>query len=213
MRLSDSKSYFDSIGSGWDELRQGFFPDSLREQALDVAGVSEGTVAADLGAGTGFITEALLKRGASVVAVDQSSVMLDELRRKFPWPERVDCRMGEAEALPIQDQAVDYAFANMYLHHVERPPVAIKEMVRILRPGGTLVITDLDSHSFEFLKQEHHDRWMGFERDRIRDWFEESGLTGVKVDCAGENCCASSADGRENADVSIFVASGVKPGE
>lgn len=75
--------------------------------------------------------------------------------------------MGEAGSLPIPDETVDYAFANMYLHHVEDPPQAILEMARIIKPGGILVITDLDKHSNEFLRQEHNDRWMGFVRDDI----------------------------------------------
>ena len=117
--------------------------------------------------------------------------------------------MGEAEKLPIPDEAVDYAFANMYIHHVESPPRAIKEMVRILKPGAELVITDMDEHEFKFLKEEHHDRWMGFKREDVRRWFEEAGLKNVIVDCAGESCCAQSSCG-EHASISIFVASGEK---
>jgi ubiquinone/menaquinone biosynthesis C-methylase UbiE len=56
----------------------------------------------------------------------------------------------------------------MLLHHVENPKVAIKEMVRILKPGGMIVITDLDEHKFEFLKTEQHDRWMGFKREDVQ---------------------------------------------
>ena len=55
-------------------------------------------------------------------------------------------------------------------------------MVRILKPGGELVITDMDEHEFKFLKEEHHDRWMGFKREDVRRWFEEAGLKNVIVD-------------------------------
>jgi len=101
-------------------------------------------------------------------------------------------------------------FANMYLHHVENPPVAIKEMARILKLGGMLVVTDLDEHNFEFLKTEQHDRWMGFKREDVNCWFVEAGLKEAMVDCVGENCCAQSSCGGDYASVSIFVASGKK---
>ena len=45
--------------------------------------------------------------------------------------------------MPVDDVSVDYCFANMSQHHVERPPRAIREMVRILKPDGRIVITDL----------------------------------------------------------------------
>jgi ubiquinone/menaquinone biosynthesis C-methylase UbiE len=201
-----SEEYFDSIGAGWDRLREGFFSDRVRERALAVAEVERGREAADLGAGAGFITQGLVERGVRVIAVDRSPAMLDVLRGKFRGTGTVDCRAGEAESVPIVDAAVDYCFANMVLHHVERPLVAIEEMARILKPGGRVVVTDLDAHDFAQLRDEHHDRWMGFERERVRDWFRQAGLTDVRVDSLGETCC----DGK-GATIDIFVASGTKP--
>ena len=145
-----------------------------------------------------------------MIAVDRSEAMLVEMRKKFSRAEGIEYRLGEAEKLSIPDEAVDYVFANMYIHHVESPPKAIKEMVRILKPGGELVITDMDEHEFKFLKEEHHDRWMGFKREDVRRWFEEAGLKNVIVDCVGESCCAQSSCGDESASISIFVASGEK---
>jgi len=203
-----SKRYFDDVAHEWDGMRESFFSEAVRDKAFSIAGVQTGKVAVDIGAGTGFIIEGLIRKGLQVIAVDQSEAMLKEMRRKFSSIEGIDYRLGEAEKLPISDEAVDYAFANMYLHHVESPPKAIKEMMRILKPGGKLVITDLDEHPFEFLRDEHHDRWMGFKREEIKQWFREAGFKNVIVDCVGESCCAQSRCGSEYADISIFVASG-----
>jgi len=206
----NSKKYFDTVAQKWEEMREDFFSDAVKEKAFSVAGVKKGGIAADIGAGTGFITEGLIHKGLQVIAVDQSEVMLAEMRRRFSRVDGINYRLGEAEKLPIPDETVDYAFANMYLHHVESPPRAIREMKRILKPSGKLVITDMDKHTFEFLKAEHHDRWMGFERKDIQHWFEEAGLKNVNVDCADETCCAKSRCGDETARVSVFVASGEK---
>jgi len=203
-----SKKYFDEVAQEWDEMRKSFFSKTVRDKAFSIAGVQRYKIAADIGAGTGFITEGLIRKGLQVIVVDQSEKMLAEIKKKFSHVRGIDYRVGKAEKLPIPNETVDYVFANMYLHHVESPPKAIEEMVRILKPGGKLVITDLDEHLFEFLKDEHHDRWMGFKREDIERWFKATGLKNVIVDCVGESCCAQSNCGSEYADISIFVASG-----
>jgi hypothetical protein len=83
-------------------------------------------------------------------------------------------------------------------------------MMRALKPGGKLVLTDMDEHSFEFLRTEQHDRWLGFRRDDVRQWFLDAGLLQVMVDCVGESCCAASESTAEVASVTLFVAVGTK---
>lgn len=205
-----SKAYFDDVATQWDTMREGFFPESVREDAIQTAQVRAGAVAVDLGAGSGFVTEALLAADARVIAVDQSEAMLDVLQQKFG--DQVDARLGSSQALPLADALVEYAFANMYLHHVEEPAAAIHEAARVIRSGGRLVITDLDAHNYDFLREEHHDRWMGFERSDIQQWFEQAGFTDVVVRDVGSSCTcdATSCCGSEEASVTIFLAIGTK---
>lgn len=206
----NSKKYFEKVASQWDQMRKGFFSDNVREKALGVANIKAGQLAADIGAGTGFITEGLMQKGLDVIAVDQSQAMLEEMKRKFHLFDTIDYRIGESDHLPIQDGTVDAVFSNMYLHHVESPQEAIKEMARVLKTGGHIVITDMDEHGYEFLRDEHNDRWFGFKREDIARWFAEAGLQNVQIDCAGEDCCAESDCGNKKAIVSIFIASGTK---
>lgn len=206
----DSKAYFEEVAQEWDKMRQTFFSEAVREKAFIVAKVESGKTAADIGAGTGFLTEGLINKNLKVIAVDQSPAMLDEMKRRFQNNDLIDYRLGESENLPVDENTVDYAFANMYLHHVENPDLAIKEMARILKPGGKLVITDLDEHQFSFLKTEHHDRWMGFKREAILRWLTDSELNNVGIDCVGENCYAESCCGGEKAAINIFIAWGEK---
>lgn len=58
----DNKGYFDGVAKKWDRMRQGFFSEAVREKALAIAGVQQRRLAADIGAGTGFITEGLIQK-------------------------------------------------------------------------------------------------------------------------------------------------------
>jgi len=204
----NSKQYFEEVAQQWDSMREVFFSAAVREKAISVAQVQPDELAADIGAGSGFLTEGLIQKGLKVIAVDQSEAMLAEMKKKFANFDGIEYRVGEAENLPIPDGTVDYVFANMYLHHVESPPEAIQEMARVLKPRGKLVITDLDEHTFEFLRTEQYDRWLGFKREDVERWFIEAGLRQVGTDCVGEDCCAQSSGGDEYAAISIFVAFG-----
>ena len=78
-----SKDYFDRVAQDWDEMRENFFSDEVREEALSTLPVQKGKTAADIGAGTGFISEGLIQAGLQVIAVDQSEAILKEMKRKF----------------------------------------------------------------------------------------------------------------------------------
>ncbi len=205
----DNREYFAKVASQWDQMRTKLFSVNVRETAMKIAGVTEGKTAADIGAGSGFITEGLLARGLKVVAVDHSQEMLEIMQRKFASTNGLEVRLGDSERLPLDDESVDFAFANMYLHHVEDPPAAILEMVRILKPSGVLVITDADEHNHEFLRIEQHDRWLGFKHEDLHNWYRAAGLSEIEVCSIGEKCRPTAECGT-TVDISIFAASGRK---
>src|SRR5689334_4673715 len=193
-----SASYFENVAPQWDQLRSGYFTEAVREAAIAKAYLHPDMITADVGAGTGFISAGLAPIVRQVHVLDGSSAMLEVARQKLAAFENLVFQEADGLSLPLPDAAVDVAFANMYLHHCPVPLNAIREMVRILRPGGRLVITDMDTHSNEQLKTEMSDVWMGFERAQIRSWFEEAGLVNVIVDATGQSCQASSQDTKEN---------------
>jgi ubiquinone/menaquinone biosynthesis C-methylase UbiE len=207
---ASSSEYFSEVASGWDELRADYFSESVRDKAISLSGARGRGIAADVGAGTGFMSEGLVNLGLNVIAVDESHEMLAEAKKKLESNPNVEFRLGSAEKIPIVDESVDYVFANMLLHHSDSPELAVREMSRITRSGGVVVLTDLDEHDAMFLRTEHHDRWMGFGRDIVRTWFQLAGLEDIIVTDIGENCCAKSESG-EVAAVSIFAAVGRKP--
>src|SRR5688500_3719912 len=98
--MSSSRAYFDAVAPRWESMRTAFFPEAVRVKAIEAAGVRPGARALDVGAGSGFLTGALLAAGARVDAVDASPAMVDELGRRFP---AAAARVADAEALPFPD--------------------------------------------------------------------------------------------------------------
>ena len=205
-----SESYFNSIAEEWDDVRQTFFSEKIREEVLSRVNLQEGMTVADIGAGSGYMTEGLIHTPASVIAIDQSEEMLNVMKSKFGKSAKVDYLKGDSDHLPLEDNSVNYAFANMYLHHVETPLVAIQELFRIIKPGGKLIITDLETHKYEFLRTEQFDKWLGFDRGDIRHWFEQAGFTDVRISRTGEQCSSDSTFSESRAQIHIFLASGIK---
>ena len=190
-------------------MRQSYFTEEVREAAIGRANLAAGSVVADVGTGTGFMLAGLAPLVKKAHGFDSSPEMLEVAKRNLAGTENVELQVSEGDRLPLPDAALDADFANMYLHHAPDPSAAIAELARVLKPGGRLVITDLDKHDHGWMAAEMADVWMGFDRDRVAEWFRSAGLSDVKVECTGSDCCGTSAGG-DRASISVFVASGTK---
>jgi arsenite methyltransferase len=101
----------------------------------------------DMGCGPGFYAAELLEAlGAegSVVGVDVSEAMVGVARKRAEGRPNADFRVGEATALPVRDGEFDAALTVQVLEYVEDAAAALRELHRALRPGGRVVVWDVD---------------------------------------------------------------------
>jgi arsenite methyltransferase len=206
-----SSTYFERVAGEWDDLRSGYFGEELRQAAIRKAYLRQEQVAADVGTGTGFIAAGVAPLVSQVYVLDGSPAMLDQARKNLTDFDNIIFQQADGQSLPLPSGSVDVAFANMYLHHCPDPQAAIAEMVRILKPGGRLVITDMNAHEQAWMKREMADEWLGFTSEDLRIWLRDANLVNILIDSAELSCCASSQDCvQEKVKIGVFVATGTR---
>lgn len=124
---------------------------SWREEhnLLQKAGMCEGIAVADLGCGPGFIAEKLLESYSEiqVTAIDQDPRLLGiaSARLQERFGSRLTLVPMSAEATGAPDNGFDIVVARYLFQHLADPDAVAREALRILRPGGRLVVIDIDA--------------------------------------------------------------------
>ena len=108
----------------------------------------------DLGAGTGVFSAVLGKRyrKAGVIALDIAPAMLQQARARCGWWRRPRCVCADAEALPFADASFDFIFSNLMLQWCTDLPATLRELHRVLAPGGLLMFTTLGPDTLHELR-------------------------------------------------------------
>jgi ubiquinone/menaquinone biosynthesis C-methylase UbiE len=110
------------------------YPVEIEDWLIHDLELGRGKTALDLAAGTGKFSPRLLATGATVIAVEPVQAMLDQLIRRLP---EVDARNGSAQQIPLEDSSVDAVVCAQSFHWFATPE-ALKEIRRVLKPGGAL---------------------------------------------------------------------------
>jgi SAM-dependent methyltransferase len=156
------------------ELGRPEWPEELIERAVAELGLGPEATVVDLGAGTGKLTRALVPRFARVVAVEPDDAMRAVLEDVVPGAE---ARVGNAEAIPLGEREVD-AVLSAEAFHWFATRETLREIVRVLRPGGGLAV-------FWNIPLEHAD--VGEEADAVIDEaFSRGGTPGLPRVLSGE---------------------------
>jgi ArsR family transcriptional regulator len=179
-RRAKSAQFFSSAAGQWDRLRDDLFGQTFHLHGL-LGLLDERWAMADLGCGTGRATEVLAPFVERVIAVDASEDMLAAARIRLTPHPHVDLRQGTLEALPLDDHSVDAAHIGLVLNHVADPGIVLRETARVLRPGGRLVIIDMQPHDRDEYRQTMGHIWLGFSDKQISRYLAAAGFTAARV--------------------------------
>ncbi|HIM29178.1 MAG TPA: metalloregulator ArsR/SmtB family transcription factor [Planctomycetes bacterium] len=200
-RRSRSQAFFSTAAGQWDRLRTDLF--GARVDMWAVAGLLDpDDVIGDLGCGTASLSASIAPFVERVIAVDSSAAMLRSARSRLKKCPNIDLRRGELNDLPLQDQELDSALMVLVLPYLAEPLPALAEAARTIKPGGRLVIVDMQPHERQDYRQDMGHVWLGFSRQQIESWFSELHFTKVRWHAIPPDSQAKGPD--------LFVAAAIK---
>ncbi len=205
-RRQRSQGYFESVAGDWEHIRKSYFDDRVTSLAIEKL-LPRALTLADIGCGTGSLTFELARFAGKVIGIDLSREMLRRARAIAKERElrNVEFRQGDALNLPLKSHSVDAAFCVMVLHFLPDPQLAIADLCRIARSGGTVILVDLVKHQQDWMREQMAHRWLGFEKAQIEAWFRAAGVPQLDYELTGAFAGEKMAR-NGNRPVEIFVA-------
>jgi SAM-dependent methyltransferase len=177
LRRSRSQVFFSTSHAAWDAMRSEMIGKRTDLLALlDL--LDERSVVGDLGCGTGHVSELLAPCVGRVIAVDESGPMLSDARQRLKKWANVELRSGNVEELPIENAELDFAVLFLVAHFIADPAALMREVQRVLKPGGKLLLVDFIIHErADYAIQLGH-VWQGFDEAQVLDWLAKTGFNG-----------------------------------
>jgi ubiquinone/menaquinone biosynthesis C-methylase UbiE len=178
-RRRQAERFFDARADAWDRERSLAIDPALVEGALRELFAQERPAnLLDIGTGTGRILQVLAGQVGFGLGIDLSHDMLAVARANLDQREARNCqvRHGDMYQLPLPDASFAAVTLHQVLHYADDPFAALAEALRVLAPGGWLVVADLASHEVERLREQSGHRRLGFSDEEIGRWFGELGL-------------------------------------
>lgn len=167
----------------WRRSRLGRITDALEERLLlDQIGPARGLRILDVGCGDGLLAIRLAQGGAQVTGLDASADMIAAARgRAKASGVEVGLIEGDASDLPCSDGHFDCVVSVSTLCFIADPRRAIREMVRVLQPGGRLILGELGRWNL-WAAQRRVKGWLGAELWRAAHFRSRAGLVALATD-------------------------------
>ncbi|ADC64786.1 Methyltransferase type 11 [Ferroglobus placidus DSM 10642] len=169
--------YFSKI---YDYVNPIFYSLEMRKKVVDLAEIGQGDLVLEVGCGTGFTTEEIVARVGeeNVVAVD---ITPEQMRKAVERFKKTFFVRGDAENLPFKDNSFDASISAGSIEYWPNPVKGIKEMARVTKPGGRVVILAPRKPDNPIVRKFAESIMLFPSTQQLVLWFEKAGLNDLRV--------------------------------
>jgi ubiquinone/menaquinone biosynthesis C-methylase UbiE len=139
-----ARLFYKYLSKVYDRINPFVWNEQMRDEAIAMLDIEPGDRVLDVGCGTGFATEALLRETEEVYGLDQSAHQLQRAYAKFGKRGPVRFHRGDAERLPFADDSFDVVWSSGSIEYWPNPVAALRELRRVARPGGRVLVVGPD---------------------------------------------------------------------
>ncbi|AGA68278.1 RNA polymerase sigma factor, sigma-70 family [Desulfitobacterium dichloroeliminans LMG P-21439] len=176
--------HFNTSADSYNELNFHHYHSLIDDFIIRKYPLNKKHVVADFGMGTGIFASKLSRYVARVDGYDFSKEMCDLAEKTFRdnQVDNVVCKNVDFLKRNASADKYDYAYCMTVLHHLTYPHNAVKKMVRMLKDGGGLIISDFAKHNCAELVEVRSDLWYGFTKEQFTKYLTDAGLKNVWVE-------------------------------
>ncbi|MGQ3413647.1 methyltransferase domain-containing protein [Natrinema sp. LN54] len=181
MKLLDNKKrariFYKYLSKVYDHVNKVNWNDEMRSEALGWLEFGDNDKVLDVGCGTGFGTAGLLDHAEDVYALDQSIHQMEKAFEKFGKHDQVNFHRGDAERLPFADNTFDIVWSSGSIEYWPHPVQGLKEIRRVTKPGGQVLVIGPDYPSNPILKRIADAIMLFYDTDKADQMFTQAGYT------------------------------------
>lgn len=162
-------------------LRDLFWTEEMRDFGVEMAELSPGMRVLDVGCGTGFLTQGILRQTEDVYGLDITIHQIEKALKKV----RIPIVRGDAEQLPFKGETFDAVLSSGSIEYWPSPVTALREMWRVLNPGGTALVGGPTRPKDGLYRLLADNMMFFYDQGEAREMFSEAGFLDVEVAYTG----------------------------
>ncbi|RLM56405.1 methyltransferase domain-containing protein [Halobellus sp. Atlit-31R] len=177
---ANARLFYKYLSKVYDRINPFIWNDEMRDEALEWLDIQRSDQVLDVGCGTGFATEGLLRYTDNVHGLDQSRHQMEKAFDKFGTRDRVRFYRGDAERLPFADDSFDVVWSSGSIEYWPNPVAALKEFRRVVKPGNRVLVVGPDYPNNPLFQQLADAIMLFYDEEEAQRMFEEAGFVDIE---------------------------------